>query len=72
MEYFWALGILFAAGFAILNAYAKDWTNPWFWIILGVFAIMGIDYLQGHKEFVGASVLLHPAPLTSQPANSPH
>lgn len=71
MEYFWAAGILFAIGFVFLIAYAKDFGNLYFWAILVVFAIMGIDYLQGHKSFPGSSVLLRPsdpkaAPETSQ------
>jgi hypothetical protein len=46
MELFWAAGFVFAVIFVIVNAMARDWSNPYFWLILLVLAIMGADFLR--------------------------
>jgi hypothetical protein len=46
MALFWVAGVIFAALFVFLNAMAKDWSNPYFWLILMVFAIMAFDSLR--------------------------
>lgn len=46
MELFWAVGFVFAVLFVIVNALARNWANPYFWLILLVFAVMAVDFLR--------------------------
>lgn len=62
MELFWAAGFIFAIGFAIFNTLARDWSNPYYWLILGVFVIMAFDHLQKIHS-VTTPFLSHPSPL---------
>lgn len=42
MEILVVVGFVAAVIFVALNTYAKDWGNPYYWIILGVFVLMAL------------------------------